>query len=558
MTKKEKMKAKVDDEEFEDDIKQKSVILLSSDDEEANGDLTLEIVEKARVRENKRKRNQDSVITLSSSSSDEVCNGGVGGGDEIVTDEVVPEVKKKKKKRGKKKRRDKEKELVLNFVAEEEVETVETAGTQTVAVSQTEEDVVVRAQPMEVEGNGTLEIEELAEKPKSEQGDGAEVVNNVVLRKLLRGPRYFDPPETNFNSTCYNCGEEGHMAVNCKMEKRKKPCFVCGSVEHGAKKCKQGQDCYICKKTGHRAKKCPEKDKVITQLSEMCLRCGDYGHNMFSCFNDYAPEDLKEIQCYICKMFGHLCCVDFMDTGTRVVSCYNCGQSGHTGLGCAKRRGDTSGGVATPTLCYKCGEEGHFARGCTTYAKPDWRRGEFSTPVQQFRREVNDSYGARSLPHDICKPRKKKNIMYDGRDTVAPVKSRHRGGWMADDPSDTMAPVKSRHRGGWIPDDSGDTMTPVNSRHRGGWITDDAGDFSNRNSNGWSSPSTPAQNFHRGSSSYKQNGHHPNTRSPKKPKHNPGTPTFYGQAKPYVLHEYTASRFGNSNSWGSRKNNNWY
>ncbi|KAI3907577.1 hypothetical protein MKW98_016221 [Papaver atlanticum] len=128
--------------------------------------------------------------------------------------------------------------ISLNFVAEEDGETVETAGTQTVAVSQTEEDVV-KAKPMEVEGNGTLDIEELAEKPKSEQGDGAEVVNNVVLRKFLRGPKYFNPPEANFNSTCYNCGEEGHMGANCQMEKRKKPCLLCVSVEHGAKKCKQ-------------------------------------------------------------------------------------------------------------------------------------------------------------------------------------------------------------------------------------------------------------------------------------------------------------------------------
>lgn len=53
-----------------------------------------------------------------------------------------------------------------------------------------------------------------------------------------RGPRYFDPPDSNWG-TCYNCGGEGHLAVNCTSLKRKRPCFVCGSLEHGAKQCKK-------------------------------------------------------------------------------------------------------------------------------------------------------------------------------------------------------------------------------------------------------------------------------------------------------------------------------
>ena len=53
-----------------------------------------------------------------------------------------------------------------------------------------------------------------------------------------RGPRYFDPPDSGWG-TCYNCGEEGHTAVNCASAKRKRPCFVCGSLEHIAKHCKK-------------------------------------------------------------------------------------------------------------------------------------------------------------------------------------------------------------------------------------------------------------------------------------------------------------------------------
>jgi len=51
-----------------------------------------------------------------------------------------------------------------------------------------------------------------------------------------RGPRYFDPPDSSWGA-CYNCGEEGHAAVNCTAAKRKKPCYVCGELGHAAKQC---------------------------------------------------------------------------------------------------------------------------------------------------------------------------------------------------------------------------------------------------------------------------------------------------------------------------------
>lgn len=55
----------------------------------------------------------------------------------------------------------------------------------------------------------------------------------------------------------------------------------------------QGQDCFICKKSGHRAKDCPEKYKGGSLSLKICLKCGDSGHDMFSCWNDYSPDDLK-------------------------------------------------------------------------------------------------------------------------------------------------------------------------------------------------------------------------------------------------------------------------
>lgn len=40
---------------------------------------------------------------------------------------------------------------------------------------------------------------------------------------------------------------------------------------------------------------------------------------------------MQEIQCYVCKTFGHLCCTEYVGSCSRVVSCYKCGQLGHTG-----------------------------------------------------------------------------------------------------------------------------------------------------------------------------------------------------------------------------------
>lgn len=55
--------------------------------------------------------------------------------------------------------------------------------------------------------------------------------------------------------------------------------------------CVQGRDCFICKQHGHRAKDCSEKNNS----SKICLKCGDMGHEMFSCRNDYCPDDLKVV-----------------------------------------------------------------------------------------------------------------------------------------------------------------------------------------------------------------------------------------------------------------------
>ncbi|KAK1430491.1 hypothetical protein QVD17_13268 [Tagetes erecta] len=272
---------------------------------------------------------------------------------------------------------------------------------------------------------GEQDIDELKETNVCLEIDHVEKFDNSILRKLLRGPRYFDPPE---NGSCYNCGESGHTITNCTAANRKKPCFLCGSLTHKSRKCKQRKKCYHCKKTGHFANDCPEKSTEGFEKAKICLKCGDSGHEMYTCKTMfYSVDDLKEIQCYICKQSGHLCCVDYGE-GPSEVSCYRCGQLGHTGLKCTSVSSSASvHAEASPSYyCYKCGQEGHKSRKCKTLAKKRRRKNAKQSNLQ----DSTDHVGVKSAPQelgDTCKTNKTQN----GHST--PSQPKRRGGWMDED-----------------------------------------------------------------------------------------------------------------------------
>ncbi|XAR60227.1 hypothetical protein NMG60_11033501 [Bertholletia excelsa] len=551
MGKKEKIRkaAKVHYEEEEnEEPKSKptnSVVITidSSDDEEANEDLSLKIVEKAIRR---------------SSTYGQPANGAVPLLDPIdlsispseEAEALTSDVKRTKRNRKEKKKKNNEME-------------------------NPEETVAAAKEELEADTTTTVEADRFAETNSAERSD------NIVLRKLLRGPRYFDPPDSGWG-TCYNCGEEGHTSVNCTSAKRKKPCFFCGSLEHNAKQCIKGQDCFICKKGGHRAKDCPDKYKKGSHNLKICLKCGETGHDLFLCNNDYSPDDLKEVQCYICKSFGHICCADFTDSHPRELSCYRCGQLGHSGLECKRLHGETTS-VESPGLCFSCGEAGHFKRECTNKAgkrnlKPSTpsrkKSQEKATPStkkskekaassMKKSKEKGDHARVRSAPSDIVKTRKrKKDQLQDGGFTT-PSKSKRRGGWITENSRD--GPHGKGKVRGW-----GSPMTPTNKTKNGYYTPVGGGHASTSYYNPVAGGpvstyyNTPVGGVHASNYYYPVAGGHAST------DYNPAAgghaSTYYssvggasasnGSSK-FYQHRYSASRFGDNSSGWKRRNYDW-
>ncbi|XP_050936947.1 uncharacterized protein LOC103494199 isoform X8 [Cucumis melo] len=507
--KQKKFKFEDDDDELQvlKTVAPKFAKSLSSDDDEANEDLSLKIVEKAmQLRSGK-------LVTDAGVNKDGKCeqsgNGDVAavGAIELVpsslegadadagtskasADSIATASKKTVKKRKKK---------------------VKKLGTE-------ERDAVV-TEGEKIETTGVID------QVDSVEPNSTATTDNNVFRKLLRGPRYFDPPDS--WGTCYNCGEEGHNAVNCTSAKRKRPCFVCGSLEHNAKSCSKARDCFICKKGGHRANVCPEKHKNVSSSLKICLKCGDSGHDMFSCQNHYADDDLKKIQCYICKKFGHLCCVN-STSDTSVVSCYKCGQTGHTGLSCSRLRGEASGAVSS-SQCYRCGEEGHFARECTSSTKGGKRNRELSNPKWRSQVEETDYMGSKSAPHDLVKAHdKKKKMNHEEKYSDLPRKSGQRGRWMMEDPGPNFS------HGTFNRNDWNSPVTP--SRWGHDYYAEYNGQYTDPHFSGhYASPQF--------------SGHYSNHQSfTKRHTLHPGTPQ-YG---------YSASRFGGFSHEGRSRSYGWW
>ncbi|KAL3850237.1 hypothetical protein ACJIZ3_012119 [Penstemon smallii] len=316
-----------------------------------------------------------------------------------------------------------------------------------------------------------------------------------------------------------------------------------------------GRDCFICKQQGHRAKDCPEKYKS----SKICLKCGDLEHDMFSCRNDYCPEDLKEIQCYICQGFGHLCCANYGGPGPKEVSCYRCGLSGHPGLACTGGyRGDANVGTVSANSCYKCGEEGHFARECTSSNKSGKRNREPSTPKKNHPK-MKDYREAKSAPHDLDKKRKKK-YQSQHEEFSSVMRTKHRGGWSTKDPGDfySSKPQANNWRSPTTPRD-----------RRANYSSSNGGDYAStphysrnpHNLDYHNYPSNVSSGYHQHSSGYYQHRRKmsfnissaPNCGSRSKPIFNISPQQSYNLRSRFAVTKCEVNESSDNNSSGAKK-----
>lgn len=182
------------------------------------------------------------------------------------------------------------------------------------------------------------------------------------------------------------------------------------------------------------------------------------------------------------------------------------------------------------------------------------RSREFLTPMLRFHREEKDYSEFKSLPLDLGKVRKRKK----SRNEEA-QKSKHKGGWIRNDPSNISTPHKSKHRGGWIMDNPGDINTPQKSNHRGGWIMEHPGDISNGKyqNNSRMFPATPSSRG-RKTSNLTAGGHVSRSQSPDRASKFPsGSSKSKGSSNTFQ-HRFSASRFGNSGPDGMQRNHSWW
>ncbi|KAJ2453136.1 hypothetical protein EV183_002476, partial [Coemansia sp. RSA 2336] len=125
--------------------------------------------------------------------------------------------------------------------------------------------------------------------------------------------------------TCHKCNRQGHKGKDCTVT----ICMTCGQEGHLAVNCKEsGVVCHRCNMRGHLLKDCPSSRREVMRNGGTCSRCNSQRHHTDECpqiWRKYvytAPPPLKYNEV--------------------VPWCYNCAQKGHFGDDCSMSRNRTS------------------------------------------------------------------------------------------------------------------------------------------------------------------------------------------------------------------------
>ncbi|KAF3529975.1 hypothetical protein DY000_02036458 [Brassica cretica] len=209
----------------------------------------------------------------------------------------------------------------------------------------TTEELFVHQSSIVSEGYRSLAVDDLVEFEIAQGTDGKTKAVEVTapggapLKKKEASSR----GRSGRGGSCYNCGDAGHLAKDCR-----------DGGERGA--------CYTCGDTGHLARDCVQKPSG--ERGGGCYTCGDAGHLARDCVKKSGGERVGGGACYTCGGSGHMAreCPSKRQTGGG--GCYECGGAGHLARDCDKRGGGGGGGGRSSGGCYECGGAGHMALYC--------------------------------------------------------------------------------------------------------------------------------------------------------------------------------------------------
>ncbi|CAI9783365.1 unnamed protein product [Fraxinus pennsylvanica] len=179
----------------------------------------------------------------------------------------------------------------------------------------------------------------------------------------MRAPRYSESADW---EACYKCSRDSHKG-KCKLKKKRKPCYNCGDLGHEGKRCKQVKNCFICSNKGHLAKDCPmdqpEKDRF-------CVKCGNPGHDMFSCTDEYCSEDLKACELlkivilFFLVVFSAMFAKSLVISAVLTIKVKDLDMFPVSTVGSWATWECTKFNEQLKTVCSKCGEGGHPPKEC--------------------------------------------------------------------------------------------------------------------------------------------------------------------------------------------------